>query len=138
MNAIKGTRRAVTAGARIERWVFHRYEFCVANPVKAWAIGLGVTGLAYYSLHLQHSGEAVSSNSNYIYHVRDGVKGPTAVVSTGECNNRQDSWELRNMERNYSIMTQDHHRQLDDVKYRYERSKDNDYSRQDIKTAAKS
>jgi len=127
-----GTRAPVGFSARVEKWAFQRYEWATKNPGKAWFMGLGLVGLAYYSNHINHTGEAVSSNSNKVYQVQGGV----GVITQGQLESRQDTWELRNMERNYSIMTQDHHRQLDDVKYRYERSKDNDYARHNIKAKA--
>ena len=51
-------------------------------------------------------------------------------VLQGHMDRRQSFWDLRNNERNWSIMCQDRQRQVDSYEYRKERSRDDDYGRQ--------
>lgn len=51
-------------------------------------------------------------------------------VIAGHLDHRENFWNLRNNERNWSIMAQDRQRQQDNYLYRKERAKDDDYGRQ--------
>mmetsp|Transcript_8826 Transcript_8826/g.11864 ORF Transcript_8826/g.11864 Transcript_8826/m.11864 type:complete len:140 (+) Transcript_8826:78-497(+) len=127
--------KRVPIGGRIERSLFRRAEWFKHNPLKGWAALFATCGLAYYYHHRVYGNIVVSHLSNREYElkpepVESGKRsGVYSMISLGDLDNRQDAWSLRNLERNYSIMTQDHFRQTDDAKYRWERSKDNDYLR---------
>lgn len=62
--------------------------------------------------------------------MRDGNVPFKMSVYAGHLERRENVWDLRGNERNWSIMAQDHQRQLDSFDYRKERSKDDDYARQ--------
>jgi hypothetical protein len=55
--------------------------------------------------------------------------GGTLLVTRGHLAEKENSWNVRNHERNWSILAQDHFKQKDSYVYRLERSKDDDFGR---------
>lgn len=55
--------------------------------------------------------------------------GGTLLVTRGHLQDKESSWNVRNHERNWSILAQDHFKQKDNYMYRLERSKDDDFGR---------
>lgn len=53
----------------------------------------------------------------------------TMSVTSGQVDAREPHWDVRNHERNWSIMLQDQQRQKHELAYRRERSRDDDFSR---------
>ena len=113
---------------RLGRSFERRIEWMQDNK-SLMVCGIGVGAVCAYA-YQQTRGVAVSNNSDQTFTVRNEAGGKrTGIVSSGDLAAREETWKLRNIERNHSIMTQDYHRQLDDPKYRKERLKDNDYLR---------
>lgn len=59
----------------------------------------------------------------------DGVNDTTMLVRSGQLEVRAPHWEIRNNERNWSILSRDQQQQKDHYWYRLERSKEDDFSR---------
>ena len=53
----------------------------------------------------------------------------TMFVTRGHLQEKENNWNVRNHERNWSILAQDHYKQKDSYAYRLERSKDDDFGR---------
>lgn len=53
----------------------------------------------------------------------------TLFVTRGHVQEKENNWNVRNHERNWSILAQDHYKQKDSYAYRLERSKDDDFGR---------
>ena len=53
----------------------------------------------------------------------------TMYVTRGHLQEKENNWNVRNHERNWSILAQDHYKQKDSFAYRLERSKDDDFGR---------
>lgn len=58
-----------------------------------------------------------------------GGNDTTMLVRSGQLAVRGPHWDIRNNERNWSILSRDVQQQKDHYWYRYERSKDDDYAR---------
>ncbi|KNH01771.1 hypothetical protein XU18_5139 [Perkinsela sp. CCAP 1560/4] len=113
---------------RLQQSLQSRIAYIKSNPRFIW-LGMGTTVFGLW-MYRRSQGIAVSDNSDRTYTVRTGKGGKkTGVISHTDLSAREETWKLRNVERNHSIMTQDYHRQMDDPKYRKERLKDNDYLR---------
>ncbi|KPI87810.1 hypothetical protein ABL78_3109 [Leptomonas seymouri] len=58
-----------------------------------------------------------------------GVNNTTMVVRSGQLTVRAPHWDIRNNERNWSILSRDQQQQKDHYWYRHERSREDDYAR---------
>ena len=115
-------------GGRLQKSFQRRIDWTFEND-KLVLFGIGTVALAVF-YYQQNRGLAISDTSEKTYALRKERNGNlTGLVTAGDLANREDTWRLRNIERNHSIMTQDYHRQLDDAKYRKERLMDNDFLR---------
>ncbi|KAK7198848.1 hypothetical protein NESM_000850900 [Novymonas esmeraldas] len=59
----------------------------------------------------------------------EGVNNTTMVVRSGQLDVRAPHWEIRNNERNWSILSRDQQQQKDHYWYRLERSREDDFAR---------
>jgi hypothetical protein len=59
----------------------------------------------------------------------EGVNDTTMVVRSGQLAVRAPHWDIRNNERNWSILSRDQQQQKDHYWYRRERSREDDYAR---------
>lgn len=63
-----------------------------------------------------------------------GVNNTTMVVRSGQLEVRAPHWEIRNNERNWSILSRDQQQQKDHYWYRLERSREDDFARNTYST----
>ena len=59
----------------------------------------------------------------------EGVNNTTMLVRSGQLAVRAPHWDIRNNERNWSILSRDQQQQKDHYWYRLERSREDDYAR---------
>jgi hypothetical protein len=97
-------------------------------------IGGTIVGSLYYNAQVLHKGNVPSPNvSNHLEYQVKPEEGKRTVqtlrVTPGHLQVRGGHWDVRNNERNWSIMAQDMQKQKDDFGYRSERSRDDDFGR---------
>ncbi|AYU82014.1 hypothetical protein, conserved [Leishmania donovani] len=63
-----------------------------------------------------------------------GVNNTTMLVRSGQLEVRAPHWEIRNNERNWSILSRDQQQQKDHYWYRLERSREDDFARNTYST----
>lgn len=61
--------------------------------------------------------------------IMEGVNNTTMLVRSGQLAVRAPHWEIRNNERNWSVLSRDQQQQKDHYWYRLERSREDDFAR---------
>ena len=108
-------------------------------PMRFTAAIFGIAAAVfYYEVHIKHQGNVPSPyvNNHLEYKMDDDSdkfpgqeKRSTLHVSGGHLGARGGHWDVRNNERNWSIMAQDLQKQKDDYTYRSDRGRDDDFGR---------
>ena len=124
-----------TFAVKIGRALHRTLTWIRARPMQSTAAVLTVVGASLvYEARVTHGNRIPSPTvRNHLEYDMDTPADPrqssTMKVTQGHISVREGHWQIRNAERNWSIMAQDIQKQKDSTPYRLERSKDDDFGR---------